>query len=266
MLSSTVKSFHKKMTCHFGQTFTIGARSSQRAVSQHMFWRLDACKVDQSEDVISHSPMRDFQRVRGRIDWDDRAATQAMWSLHEKGWRKKVTFRSVDGMGLGVIADEDIPCGTLLRVAETGKNLVQFRSRKDLDSFIDAFGSGTRGSLVRYVADYLGGVLLPNGDTIPILLWPGNVMNHSCEENNVVLVPQVDTGSTGPKLRKIRILTIKDVKRGDVILYDYRIHGNVPDWYAQWVTEHGVESVFPGDNDYVPPLDVLPLAQGGMAL
>ena len=77
------------------------------------------------------------------------------------------------------------------------------------------------------------------------------------EHANTVMVPVVQSMSYSngnPVFHGLRVVATRDIAKGDPLCYDYRIQGDIPKWYAQWVEEHGVVSAFPGTNDYVAPI------------
>ena len=106
------------------------------------------------------------------IDWNDRIGLQATWTNEKKGWNVDVEWRQTK-FGAGLFALEDIPKDSILRVGKNGRNLKEFQSLADIESYIqtvakDETATATSGVVTTgrpicnearlyYVADYLWG-------------------------------------------------------------------------------------------------------------
>jgi len=221
------------------------------------YWQFGQCPQRKPSDSPTFSTLDSFlsdKELRSKVDWNDRRSMQSPWTLKQKGWRVNVVHGEVPGMGMGAVADQDIATGTVMRVAESGKNLQQFRSREDLEAFIERIARDTRGgrhALNRYIADYVAGIRCLGVD-FHYMLFPGNGINHSASavRANTLMVPVLSPGA----FHGIRVVAIRDMKRGDPLFYDYQIQGDCPLWFQRWVQDNEVESAFPGTNDYVAPL------------
>ena len=124
---------------------------------------------------LPHSQLHDYIKKHGIPDsWSDTAATQASYSLEEKGWAVKVAFKKCL-YGLGLFADQDISKGNIIRKSEIGKTLAVLYE-KDFENFPEK----TIEYISHYATDHIG------NNSVQINI-PGSGINHS-RNNNVVVI------------------------------------------------------------------------------
>ena len=74
-------------------------------------------------------------------------------------------------------------------------------------------------------------------------LWlPGNSRNHTTENPNC---------ESQKKSHGYDIVATRDIVKGEELLTNYTGFGTPPAWFANWIKEEKVESVFKGLNDFV---------------
>eukprot|EP00548_Thalassiothrix_antarctica_P017431 CAMPEP_0194198444 /NCGR_PEP_ID=MMETSP0154-20130528/77770_1 /TAXON_ID=1049557 /ORGANISM="Thalassiothrix antarctica, Strain L6-D1" /LENGTH=251 /DNA_ID=CAMNT_0038923239 /DNA_START=117 /DNA_END=869 /DNA_ORIENTATION=+ len=201
------------------------------------------------------------------VEWDDRIALQQKWRNEDKGWKVKVEWRTTEH-GVGLFSTQDISSGTVLRFGINRLNLLQFRTRADVEKFINLRGSTPSSNKhpftdddgdnnneeyysdarLRYLTDYLWG-FNPNADDRGYYdvktddsidrffgVWiPGNGLNHNLQPNTVYRA--VTDGGTD---KGINLVAIKDIVKGDELYDDYRRHGTAPAWLLDFAEDYGV--------------------------
>jgi hypothetical protein len=216
------------------------------------------------------------------VDWNDRIGLQATWTNEKKGWNVDVEWRQTK-FGAGLFALEDIPKDAIMRVGKNGRNLKEFQSLADIESYIqtivkDEDEPSTAASVVTttsrpvcnearlsYVADYLwgfdpvadeGGYAYKrsssndesDGVDAPRFfgMWvPGNGLNHSPQPNTVYRPAQGGTDEG------IHLMALTDIQSGDELFDDYRRHGHAPPWLLDFSTKYQVGLNFAECNTFV---------------
>ena len=164
--------------------------------------------------------------------WRDTVEMQAMYSLEEKGYKKKLTWKqsSIDPNFAGVFADEPIREGELIRVTEKDKNMLVFRSKDDLPYL-------TKTS-VKYLASYIGNA----GDMCKIFI-PGISSNHHAAKANIWIKKISDD--------IVHITARSDIAKGEEMFYDYNDNGIPPSWLADFAKEYNVSLNYKGYCNFV---------------
>ena len=195
------------------------------------------------------------------IDWDDRLALQARWSLAEKRWNVPVEWKDTGSHGIGLFLAPTSPMvakGTILRVGILGENVVSLQNMEEVHAFCsqqkENFDPEDYQKRVRYVKDYLWGFPLTGVDEGGYVvdennpperfygMWvPGNGLNHSTRPNTVYR--SSDKG--------IDLVALCDLEPGQELVDDYRRHGRAPEWLAEFAAKHEVTLNFAGCNDFV---------------
>jgi hypothetical protein len=211
------------------------------------------------------------------VDWDDRIGMQATWTNEKKGWKVDVEWRQAK-FGAGLFALEDIPINSTLRVGKNGRNLKEFQSLADIESYIQTVVKNetpTATSVVTtsrpvcnearlgYVADYLWGFYPvadeggytyerstsnAKSDSPPRFfgMWvPGNGLNHSPQPNTVYRPAEGGTDEG------IDLIALTDIQSGDELFDDYRRHGHAPQWLLDFSTKYQVGLNFAECNTFV---------------
>ena len=193
--------------------------------------------------------------VTDGVWWDSYTELQHSMTLHEKGWRVKVywadDFEDGQYIGLGVFAGENIPKGTVMRVAEIGVNIVLFNRTTNLPPLhkvekskmadTDVDGKKTADHLKNYgfkCPCHVGG----GGDDMMVFL-PGNAVNHRIGGNTGLLCRKNGTD----------VIALRDITEGEPLRSDYNTFGRAPRWYTEVLKESlGTdECTFAGLNEYV---------------
>jgi len=186
-----------------------------------------------------------------KLNLDDRLRLQSFWTDMEKGWLVPVERRHTHNAGLGLFAKENILKGQILRRSILGKNLVQFRSKEDICTFLNTFPSEIQESVCQYIADYTFGLKCgEGGEFFYGLFFPGNGPNHSAQRNSGL---QFHYSSDG-QIAGIDFAALDDIDAGGEIWDDYSLFGEAPSWLMTWHAEHcqKFDLTFPGTNHYVP--------------
>jgi hypothetical protein len=185
-----------------------------------------------------------------KLNLDDRLTLQSCWTDIEKGWLVAVERRRTQDAGLALFAKENILKGQVLRQTIIGKNLVRFRNKEDICTFLKTFPSEMQGSVCKYIADYTFGLNgLEGGEYFYGLFFPGNGPNHSKERNSGL---QYVYSSDG-QVVGLNYVALDNIDAGQEIWDDYSLFGEAPSWLMEWHAEHcqQLKLTFPGTNDYV---------------
>ena len=165
--------------------------------------------------------------------WKDTMEMQAMYSLEEKGYRKKLTWKAstIDPNFAGAFADEFIKEDELIRFLEKDKNMLLFQSKDDLPPHL------TKAS-IQYLAGYIGNT----GDLCRLFI-PGLSANHHETQANIWLKKISD--------HIVHITARRDIHKGEELFHDYSLNGNPPLWLADFAKEHNVFMNYKGYCDFV---------------
>jgi len=195
------------------------------------------------------------------LDWSDRIGCQNRFTLKEKGWQVNVDWRPTP-YGAGLFSKEFIPKGTCIRRGIFGRNLIQFTSITDIDTFckLDPMNENDRRE---YVKDYLWGFTFSQytdkegyafdmdadvqdqtGTRRIYAMWiPGNGLNHNMIPNTKYIESKDPRG--------IDLVTMADVPPDSELFDDYRRHGKAPDWLKEFAQLYNVTLNFADCNDFV---------------
>ena len=81
-------------------------------------------------------------KVRGIPDaWKDRIKMQSLYSLEDKGYKKKVYWEksTIDSSFAGIFAEEYIMKGEIIRVLEKDVTMIVFNGKEDLPPLTETF-------------------------------------------------------------------------------------------------------------------------------
>jgi len=166
--------------------------------------------------------------------WCDTLTMQSLYSLEEKGFKKKVVWKqsTVVNGSIGLFADEFIQKGEIYRINTDKKNMIVLNSEKDVPPLTD--------STIEYLSNYLFQV-----EGLCALAIPGSSVNHSLEKNN-------HTAIRTPDNELVSIAT-KNIPKGGEILSNYEDWGIPPSWLIDFAKKHDIlENMgFKDYNDYV---------------
>ena len=181
------------------------------------------------EDVIDN-----IKRDGIPPEWLDALKMQSMYSLERKGYHKKVIWKksTLEGVNIGIFADEPIKKGDLIRTLEENKNLIIFRSREDLPPLTE--------STIKYIVNYLYG---SGEDGSCQMCVPGMSANHDAGRANMDVRSMSD--------HVTHITCTRDIEPGEEILLDYSKFGQPPDWLVEIKEERGLTILWEGHNQFV---------------
>ena len=164
--------------------------------------------------------------------WRDIVRMQALYSLEEKGYKKKLIWQpsTIDPKFTGAFSDEFIQEGELIRVLEKDRNLLIFNSKDDLPPITE--------TSVKYLAEYIGNA----GDLTEIFI-PGISVNHFPEKANIWIKKISEC--------TIHITARKDIRRGEELFYDYNDFGTPPQWLVDFAKEYDVPINYKGYCDFI---------------
>jgi len=164
--------------------------------------------------------------------WSDRQQMQNAYSLEAKGWKVQVNWgeSSISGAGVGAFVGEDVEKGQLIRVAETGKNLVRFRDQSDLPKNMSMVTKN-------YISNYCGQV-----DDFAMIFLPGNCFNHDIDPNIDMIAADEET---------IHLLAAKDMKAGTELTQNYYTFGKPPKYLEDLAKDQQMDLVFSGYNSFL---------------
>lgn len=259
--SCAALSLHNRVSRASGHTLRvlmILLRFLLRPAVHHFssFWRLAASSSASGNDY----PIQILKECREKriVNWDDRIALQATWTVSEKGWQTEAVDWRETPFGVGLFAKEDIIAGTVLRIGKNGRNLQQFTCKQDIEDFC-ACGEDSLARL-NYVKDYLWGyskVADESGYVMPgdksddpenwfFGMWvPGNGLNHSPTPNTVYRT------LPGGTEEGIMLLALTDIQKDEELYDDYRRHGSAPKWLKEFAQEKQITLNFAECNNFV---------------
>jgi hypothetical protein len=245
--------------------------------------RFSTTKYDNDNDGII--PIKTIQEDDIDIDWNDRIGLQATWPNEKKGWNVNVEWRQTK-FGAGLFALQDIPKDSILRVGKNGRNLKEFKSLAEIESYIqtdvqhdvkknDETVATTTTSrpvcneaCLSYVADYLWGFnpvvddeehgyayerstsndKSDGADSPPRFfgMWVPGNGLNHNPQPNTVYRPAERGTDEG-----INLLALTDIQSGDELFDDYRRHGRAPQWLLDFSTKYQVGLNFAECNTFV---------------
>ena len=166
--------------------------------------------------------------------WRDTLTMQSMYSLEEKGWKKKVKWKesTVINGSIGAFANEDIKEGEVTRKYKDRVNMIVIRNPEDFPP------------LTNITREFLPNYLFQVGGIVAIAI-PGTSTNHSKERQNVRIVKISDD--------ELHDIAIKDIKEDEEIFGNYEDFGTPPNWVLTFAKNHDMlkDMTFKGYNDYV---------------
>ena len=157
------------------------------------------------------------------LSWSDPLYVQSCFTLEEKGYLKKVTWKvsPIPGAGIGQFADELIKKGERIRSFEEGKNAMVFRSEKDIPPIEGTY-------TLQYITNYL---FQHNG--LCTVRVPFGCCNHSATPNVKDFV------------------ALRDIQPGEEILANYASWGKPPKWLVAFAEKYDIQLTFEGYNDFM---------------
>ena len=166
--------------------------------------------------------------------WCDTLNMQSLYTLEQKGWRKKMIWKQSTVLhgSIGVFADEDIQNGeTVIRYTNM-KNLIVLKSADDIPPLTK--------STIEYFSNYVF-----QTEDVCALCIPGSSVNHDKSRANNTLVKISEN--------ELAVIATKDIRKGEEFLGNYSRYGAPPKWLVDYAEEHNIwESLtFKGYNDYV---------------
>ena len=176
-------------------------------------------------------------------DWEDSIQMQQSMTLEEAGWQVKVrwgrqTSDTGQDLGIGLIADQDLTAGRVIRICTVGKSLIIFNSTTNLPNL-------NNWKTAKYVQNYSFACecIVDAGVDALLLYVPGNSLNHSENGNTQATCYE----------EALHLAVTTDVKKGEPLFHDYRKFGRAPSWFLDKLRESiGDErTVFQGCNEYV---------------
>ena len=160
---------------------------------------------------------------------------QSMYSLAEKGFKKKV-FWKTGPFGIGLFAEEKISEGEVYRKSVEGKNVIVFHSEDDIPPLTN--------STKKYLSNYLF-----QAEDVCAILIPGDSINHGdANKANTMGVKFADSNEIG-----FLGVATKDIEIGEELLSNYNNFGNPPDWLRDFARDQCIleHMAFKGYNDFV---------------
>ena len=159
-------------------------------------------------------------KVRGIPDaWKDRIKMQSLYSLEDKGYKKKVYWEksTIDSSFAGIFAEEYIMKGEIIRVLEKDVTMIVFNGKEDLPPLTETF--------MDYFPEYIGST-----DDICHMFVPGIGCNHHVTKANIWFEKYSD--------RIVHVIALKDISKGEELLHDYHDNGTPPEWLSNFAKEH----------------------------
>ena len=165
--------------------------------------------------------------------WTSGLKMQSLYTLEEKGYKKKVTWKqsSISEDMIGIFADEPIYKGEVWRHYYHMENIIVFKDTSDLPPLTP--------STVEYLEKYVF-----QAHNVCAVLIPGDSINHSADPNTMSVLIS-DTEMLG--------VAIRDIAEGEELVIDYNDFGKPPSWFVDFLQEHNEINVlnFKGYNDFV---------------
>jgi len=188
--------------------------------------------VEQRDSMILRKLKSNFPKEGIPEFWMDRYKMQNAYSLEAKGWKVQVKWEvsPIIGAGVGVFVTEDVKEGQVLRLANTGRNLIRFRKKSDLPKNMSSVTKN-------YISNFCGQV-----DDFTMLFLPGNCMNHAIEPNTIMVAADEET---------IHIVACHDIKAGTELTQDYLSFGEPPEYLKELAKNESMELVFSGYNGFL---------------
>ena len=90
----------------------------------------------------------------------------------------------------------------------------------------------------QYLGRYCGQM-----EDICYIMCPGTALNHHNTEFNTSMKKVSDT--------ELHIYALKDIHKGNEILYNYNNNGSPPKWFGEFVKSHEIPIPFKGYNDFM---------------
>ena len=142
------------------------------------------------------------------------------------GAHVKYRIEEVKGMGMAIVADEDIPKGTLVFVSKIGVNWQRIGNKEDLLRKISTLpDKEAKKKYLEHVFGHKGEAYTQTDD------W--TYLNHSLDPNIANIGDNV-----------YHDYAIKDIKKGDMFVENYHVHYQNPDWLMEIIIENGVDPDF----------------------
>jgi len=188
--------------------------------------------VEQRDSMILREIKNNFHEEGIPEFWMDRYKMQNAYSREAKGWKVQVKWEvsPIIGAGVGVFVAEDVKEGQVLRLANTGRNLIRFRKKSDLPQNMSSVTKN-------YISNYCGQV-----DDFTMLFLPGNCMNHAAEPNTIMVAADEET---------IHCVACQDIKAGTELTQDYNSFGEPPEYLKELSKNESMELVFSGYNEFL---------------
>jgi len=161
--------------------------------------------------------------------WADGIQMQNAYSLEAKGWKVQIAWResTITGAGTGCFVEEDVNKGQLLRVAQTGKNLIRLREESDLPKNMSSITKNYFSNSCAQIDDFV------------FILVPGNGFNHSSDPNVEAIVADEET---------LHVLAVKDMKAETELSWNHDTFGEPPQYLKEFAKNEEIELVFSGKN------------------
>merc|ERR1712241_455127 len=150
-------------------------------------------------------------------------------------WGKSEHLAKIGMKSTGAYVMEDVKKGQVLRKGEVGKNLILATKMEDFPKLTE--------TTKYYISNYCATSNSASEGNQEVYLWlPGNSRNHTTENPNCESVK---------KPHGYDIVATRDIAKGEELLTNYTGFGTPPSWFATWIKDNKVDSVFKGLNDFV---------------
>ena len=137
----------------------------------------------------------------------------------------KYRVGEVEGIGKAIIADEDIPKGTLVHVQKVGVNLNLIGGEKELLKKLKEFpDQESKKKFLEHTLAHDGQIYQPTNE------W--TYINHSND-------PNIHNGEDYNQ-----DFAIKDIKKGDMLVEDYYKRYDHPEWLMKLIAQYDVDPQF----------------------
>ena len=146
----------------------------------------------------------------------------AQENMNQFGPQIKYKIAEVAGLGKALIADQDIPKGTLVHVQKIGVNIDLIGDEKDLLEKLKEFPDK------KSKKEFLEGTLAHDGKILkPTNDW--HYINHSDD-------PNIHNGENWDE-----DFALRDIKKGEIIAEDYYKRYDHPEWLMKLIAQYDVD-------------------------
>lgn len=165
--------------------------------------------------------------------WTNTLKMQSLYSLGEKGFTKKVTWKqsTICEDTIGLFADEPIYKGEVYRHYYHMKNMIVFKDESDIPPLTP--------STMAYLKNYVF-----QTHNVCALCLPGDSINHSADANTMGVVISD---------KELLGIATRDIARGEELFLNYNDFGEPPSWLIDFLRKHEevLTTTFKGYNDFV---------------